>query len=44
MVNAKRTKKYRTRMGQYTGTSNASNRVHTSAINVARLEDNLIWA
>lgn len=37
----KRTKKYTTKIGQYTGTSNASKNEQNSAITVARVADNL---
>jgi hypothetical protein len=38
---AKSAKKYPTRIGQYTGTSNTSNPVQKSAMRVARVVDNL---
>ena len=41
IVNVNNTKKYMTRIGQYTGTSNASDSVQKMAITVARVEDNL---
>ena len=41
MVRRKRTKKYTTRIGQYTGTSNISKNEHTIAISVARVADSL---
>ena len=41
MVSTNSTKKYMTRMGQYTGTSKASKKVHTVAIKVARVADSL---
>ena len=44
MVNAKRIKKYMRRIGQYTGTSNASKNVQISAISVALVDDSLCEA
>ncbi len=44
MVRAKRTKKYTTRMGQYTGTSNISKKVAKTAKTVARVADSLCLA
>lgn len=41
MVRTNRTQKYMTRIGQYTGTSNACENVQKSAISVARVEDSL---
>jgi hypothetical protein len=41
IVNANKTKKYTTRIGQYTGTSNNSENVQTNAMRVARVDDSL---
>ena len=39
IVSVNKIQKYKTRIGQYTGTSNASKIVHTVAIKIARVED-----
>lgn len=41
MVRVKRTKKYITRIGQYTGMSNASQNVEKNAMRLARVADSL---
>jgi hypothetical protein len=41
MVKANKMKKYMTKMGQYTGTSNASESVQNRATTVARVEESL---
>jgi hypothetical protein len=41
MVKMKSTKKYMTKIGQYTGISNACENVQKSAMSVARVDDSL---